>query len=295
MPDTLATPFVSVIIPAFNDLERLGQCLDALSRQTWPASHFEIIVSDNGSDPPLAPSLAKWPGVQAVWEAEPGSYAARNAAIAVAKGKIYAFTDSDCIPEPDWIEQGVGALNSDDAPGFVGGRVEVFAEDPARPNIVEQYEMLCAFDQVRYLRLGFSVTANLFVSASVFDEVGSFDPRLRSNGDRDWGERASERGHRGVYCEDAVVAHPARRTLRELHRKATRVVGGRRARGKPRMLARELKNSFLPRLNRMIRVFKRGRGFGMQQRLGMAGVRMLVEYFRAWEGMRLRLGGAPRR
>lgn len=295
MPDTLATPFVSVIIPAFNDLERLGQCLDALSRQTWPRSQFETIVADNGSDPPIAPALTKWPGVETVWETEPGSYAARNAATALANGDIYAFTDSDCIPEPDWIEQGVGALSSADRPGFVGGRVQVFAEDPTRPNIVEQYEMLCAFDQVRYIRLGFSVTANLFVSAKVFEEVGLFDPRLRSNGDRDWGERASEQGHRGVYCEDAVVAHPARRTLRDLHRKATRVVGGRRARGKSRRLADELRNSILPRLNRMIRVFKRGRGFGLWQRLGMAAVRMLVEYFRAWEGMRLRLGGVPRR
>lgn len=295
MSDTLATPFVSVIIPAFNDLERLGQCLDALSRQTWPASHFEIIVADNGSDPPIAPALTKWPGVQTVWEVEPGSYAARNAATALAKGDIYAFTDSDCIPEPDWIERGVAALRSSDASGFVGGRVRVFARDSTRPNIVEQYEMLCAFDQVRYLRLGFSVTANLFVSAKLFEQVGPFDARLQSNGDRDWGERASQQGHRGVYCEDAVVAHPARRTFRELHRKATRVVGGRRARGNSRKLAKELAYSFLPRLDRMVRVFKRGRGFGLWQRLGMATVRMLVEYFRAWEGLRLRLGGAPRR
>ena len=110
-----------------------------------------------------------------------------------------------------------------------------------------------------------------------------------------WGERATEQGHRGEYCEDAVVAHPARATLGELHRKATRVVGGRHARSRPRRLVKELTYSFLPRTDRMKRVFDEARGLSLQKRLGAAMVRMLVEYFRAWEGMRLRLGGAPRR
>ncbi len=58
---------------------------------------------------------------------------------------------------------------------------------------------------------------------------------------------------------------------------------------------KELKHCVFPRVNQMVRVFKRGRGFGVRQRANAAVVRMLVEYFRAWEGMRLRLGGEPRR
>lgn len=92
-----------------------------------------------------------------------------------------------------------------------------------------------------------------------------------------------------------MVAHPARRTLRDLHRKATRVVRGRHARGKRRKLVKELMYSFLPRVDRMICVFRRARGHSIGQRMGAAVVRMLVEYFRAWEGMRLRLGGKPHR
>ena len=43
-------PFVSVIVPIFNDADRLNLCLAALQTQSYPQSHYEIIVVDNGSD-----------------------------------------------------------------------------------------------------------------------------------------------------------------------------------------------------------------------------------------------------
>ncbi|MEO1520488.1 MAG: glycosyltransferase family A protein, partial [Cyanobacteria bacterium J06633_2] len=45
-----ASPFVSVIIPVFNDSARLFRCLKALEKQTYPSDRHEIIVIDNGSD-----------------------------------------------------------------------------------------------------------------------------------------------------------------------------------------------------------------------------------------------------
>jgi glycosyltransferase involved in cell wall biosynthesis len=289
------TPLVSVIVPVFNDLARLGLCLDALALQTWPASKMQIIVCDNGSDSSVADKLEKWPDVLTVREARPGSYAARNAAISLATGEIYAFTDSDCIPDADWIEQGVGTLEKSGGRGFVGGSVRVFPRDAALPNYIEQYEMIWAFDMARYMKRGFCGAGNLFVSADVFQEVGLFDANLRSNGDREWGERASALGVRGVYCEAAVVAHPARTRMRDIQRKAARVVGGRHTRGTRRRLSKELLYSVVPRVDRMIRVFKKGRSHALRYRLNAALVAMFVEYFRAWEGIRLRLGGEPGR
>ncbi len=43
-------PFVSIIIPVFNDAKRLQTCLAALESQTYPSSCYEIVVVDNGSD-----------------------------------------------------------------------------------------------------------------------------------------------------------------------------------------------------------------------------------------------------
>ena len=42
-------PFVSVVIPVYNDADRLALCLRALEAQTYPRERFEIVVADNGS------------------------------------------------------------------------------------------------------------------------------------------------------------------------------------------------------------------------------------------------------
>ena len=54
----LSTPFVSVIIPVYNDPERLKTCLQALEEQTYPKSAYEVIVVDNGSDESIEPLVA---------------------------------------------------------------------------------------------------------------------------------------------------------------------------------------------------------------------------------------------
>lgn len=220
-------PFVSVIIPAHNDAERLVRCLRALEGQTYPTHLYEVIVVDNASDEPIAPALSAYPHARGAYEAQRGSYAARNTGIAVARGEVLAFTDSDCLPAPDWLEQGVAALLGAEHCGGVGGRIEFFFHAPEAPTIVELYDSVMHLDQEEFIRKKqFSVTANLFTFEQVVEQVGLFDSTLESNGDKDWGQRVAARGYRLVYAADACVRHPARRTFRELQRKVTRVVKG---------------------------------------------------------------------
>jgi len=56
----LSTPFVSVIIPVYNDSIRLRTCLQALEEQTYPKSAYEVIVVDNGSDESIEPIFAEF-------------------------------------------------------------------------------------------------------------------------------------------------------------------------------------------------------------------------------------------
>lgn len=285
-----------MIIPVYNDLDRLTLCLAALAEQTLPSSSLEIIVCDNGPDPSLAPALSRWPSVRLVVEPQPGSYIARNTAVAVAKGDYYAFTDSDCIPEADWLEQGVTALQRSPETGYLVGRVRVFAENPDRPRLAEQYELVCAFDQAGNAARGFAATANLFVRAEVMRKVGMFDPTLLSRGDRKWGETATREGYVAAYCAEAVVAHPARKTLAALRKKARRIVGGRNDANQQHKFATELWFCVFPRVGNMRRVFfELGKDRSLRQRSAAALVRMFIGYFKAWEGMRLRRGGQPQR
>jgi glycosyltransferase involved in cell wall biosynthesis len=220
--------FVSVIIPVYNDAERLGLCLRALSVQTYPQDHYEVIVIDNDSAESIAPVVAAFAHVRVAFEGYRGPAAARNRGIAEARGDIIAFTDSDCIPAPDWIQQGVTYLHSVPNCGLVAGKVEIFAADPQHPNAVELYEQLTAYDQKRYLQESrFGATANVFTFKSVIEDVGTLNPKMEIyREDVEWGQRVFAAGYAQVYGETAVVAHPARRTLSDLSKKLARTVGG---------------------------------------------------------------------
>jgi GT2 family glycosyltransferase len=211
---------VSVIVPHFEDLEALDLCLSALEEQTFPRSHFEIIVADNASpcgEARVADTIAG--RARLVIVTQRGAGPARNGAVETATGEILAFTDSDCVPEPQWLSEGVAALARHD---IVGGQVTVLIEDPAEPTPTEAFETVFAFNFKHYIeKKGFTGSGNLFVPRAIFNEVGGFSVGVSE--DVEWSGRARRQGYRIGYCESAVVAHPARRTWDELKAKWLRV------------------------------------------------------------------------
>jgi GT2 family glycosyltransferase len=215
-----ASPKISVIIPHYNDLEGLDRCLALFALQTYPRDDFEVVVGDNAS-PQGEAAVAKVIAGRArlVVVTERGAGPARNGAVAISKGKILAFTDSDCQPDPDWITQGLAALADYD---FVGGRVRVLVDDPQHMTGVEAFERVFAFDFKTYItKKGFTGSGNLFCSRKLFDAVGGF--RTGVSEDVEWSQRATAAGFRLGYAPLAVVGHPARRTWVELTSKWRRV------------------------------------------------------------------------
>jgi glycosyltransferase involved in cell wall biosynthesis len=294
-------PLVSVIIPVFNDAARLRDCLAALERQSWPRERLQVIVVDNGSTDDLGTVLEAFPSVVRDLEGRPGSYAARNRGLELARGEILALTDSDCLPEPGWIAAGVAELQAHPEVGIVGGNVELRAADPARPTAVELHELLWGFPQEAYVTADrYSVTANLFTWRTVMDRVGPFDAALKSGGDRDWGTRAAKAGIGIRYAPDAVVGHPARRTHAELGHKLRRVAGGRaqRIRRQPGparwRLLRDVVVSLRPPVTAIPRVLRDPR-VSPRAAPGVIAVAFFVRYRTAWERLRLLLGAAPSR
>src|SRR5689334_19778980 len=204
-------PFASVIIPVYNDGERLRTCLTALSRQTYGTDRFEVIVVDNGSKVSPAPIVSGFPFARFTTETRPGSYCARNHGLSLAKGEILAFTDADCVPRPDWLERGVSAFLREPNAGLVGGKIQVFFKDPENPTFVEVYESVRAFPQHDYIREHrYGATANMITSRAVMDRVGRFNDALKSSGDKDFGNRVDKAGLKLIYADDAIVEHPAR-------------------------------------------------------------------------------------
>ncbi|MDJ0679755.1 MAG: glycosyltransferase family A protein [Xenococcaceae cyanobacterium MO_167.B52] len=218
--------FISVIIPVFNDQKRLKSCLAALEKQTYPQDNYEVIVVDNGSDQSLESVIKEFSQAKLTYCAVPGSYAARNHGISLAQGEIIAFTDSDCIPNSNWLQAGVKHLSTTDNCGLVAGKIEMFYRKPDCPTAVELYDDVTFFNQKRYAQeQNYGATANVFTYKSVFEQVGLFNAQLKSGGDKEWGQRVAAQGYGVVYGEDSAIAHPARYSFKQIYRKIARVRG----------------------------------------------------------------------
>jgi glycosyltransferase involved in cell wall biosynthesis len=209
----MSSPLISVIIPHYQDLGGLELCLARLEAQTYPRGNFEIVVADNASPVGLSAVEGVVAGrARVVVCHEKGAGPNRNAAVAASRGEILAFIDSDCQAEPNWLAAGVAGL---DRFGLVGGRVTVLVEDPARMTGAEAFEAVFAFDFKTYInKLGFTGAGNMFCRRETFDRVGPFLNGVSE--DKEWSQRAVERGVTLGYVEDAVVCHPARRNWGEL-------------------------------------------------------------------------------
>lgn len=219
-------PFVSVIIPVRHDWERLNLCIDGIQNQSYPQDNLEVVIVNNDPQDPPPEEIKLAENFTLLTESQPGSYAARNRGLETARGEIVAFTDADCIPDPEWLMKAVKELSDDVT--RVAGKVELFYTADT-PNLAELYEKVTAFQQERDAKIyGTCTTANLVAARKTFEKVGNFDSALQSGGDIEWGLRAQNAGFRIGYSPEAIVLHPARNSLREILKKERRVIGGRR-------------------------------------------------------------------
>jgi hypothetical protein len=200
---------VSVLVAARDAERTIGALLDGLAAQTHEA--VEVVVVDDGSHDGTA-SVARSHGAEVIALPAPvGAYAARNRALAVARGSIVATTDADCVPAPEWLAGLLAALEDADA---AGGAMRVTL--PPDPPVAALVDAARRLDQGQFLAEGFLAFANFACRRELIDRVGPFNERLRSNGDREWCLRAAALGAKLVHAPDAVVEHPARTRAREV-------------------------------------------------------------------------------
>jgi GT2 family glycosyltransferase len=215
-------PLVSVVIPHRGADEPLRLCIEALRGQTYSASQIETLIVINE---PIRrkPIFELESNEKILWQPDYYSYAARNKGIEASTSPIIALTDSDTIPDSNWIANGVQALERDH--DMVAGRIALtFRQYPLTP--VACYEKLFAFDQEKNVKFGRAVTANLIVRRSTFSSHGLFDAFSESGEDFAWTGQATAGGSRLVFAPDVSVSHPARETFSEIFAKAKRVSVG---------------------------------------------------------------------
>lgn len=207
----------AVIIPHYNDVARLARCLAALAPQTGDGT--ETVVVDNNSTADLSAVHLRFPAVRFVTEPRKGAAHARNRGVRETTAPEIFFLDADCVPAPDWLAVARMAVQRSD---IVGGAIDVFDETPPPRSGAEAFETVFAFDYKDYIeRKGFSVTANLLTTRTVFEAVGEFIDGLSE--DMEWCLRAREKGFRIALAEDLRVGHPTRSDWPALVKKFRRI------------------------------------------------------------------------
>lgn len=168
----------SVIVPVFNTGRYIDRCMAALLEQDYPNGDYEIIAIDNGSTDDSLERLSRYP-VTIVQEAKRGSYAARNAGLRKASGKLLAFTDSDCAPSTGWLRAIESSLAE---PGckVIQGKRKLAARSSVMGAINEYEIVKDAFtlggeNPLKY----YGYTNNMGTHRETFDRYGPFVERDR--------------------------------------------------------------------------------------------------------------------
>ncbi len=228
-------PKVSVIVCSYNGGKTLGDCLRALDRVRYP--DFEIVLVDDGSKDDTQHIVKDWlkergsdaahyvithgtqiiegkPSLISITQPNMGLSFARNAGAAAARGEIFAYTDSDCMPDPDWLYYLVGTLISGDYAGVGGPNISPPAVNwiqaavsaaPGGPSHVLLTDVVA--EHVPGCNMAFWRWA--------FEQTGGFDIEYRKAGDDvDFCWRLQSNGGVVAFSPSAIVWHYRRFTLK---------------------------------------------------------------------------------
>lgn len=213
-------PFVSVIVPSYNEGLTLANCINSLAYQTYP--RYEVIIVNDGSTDntlSVARRLAQKyrPFVRIVNKKNGGKASALNRGIARAKGQIVICIDADSMFMKDTIEQLVLAFE-DPAVAAVGGNVKV----ANRHKVLSRQQ---ALEYITGLTLQRRTFAHLGCMQVISGAIGAFrrDALLAIGGyssttiveDMDTTIELAKRGYKVVYNPRAVAFTEAPENLRD--------------------------------------------------------------------------------
>ena len=225
---------VSVVVPSWQTPpETLARTLAALEGQTCPRELFEVVVVDDGSEPPLRPPPTPLDVKVVRQERNGGRARARNAGARAAAHDILLFLDSDVLVEADWmaaharwhhvvsdaltlgprVHVSMDGIDAETIRRRPGSLRDLFSDRPKDPSWVEGFlagtgDLTARADDL-FLAV---VTANLGIRKGFYELIGGMDESFVRWGleDTELGYRAFVRGGLLVPVRDTFACHPGR-------------------------------------------------------------------------------------
>ena len=207
-----AAPKISVVICAYNAERTMRACLESLRALRYP--NYEVIVVNDGSTDRTLEIAEQFREMRLITQPNKGLSEARNVGIAAATADIVAFTDSDCVVDPDWLTYLAYSFATGDVVAVGGPNLPppeesrtaaCVASSPGGPTHV------LLNDQVAEHIPG----CNMAFRKQVLEKIGGFDSVFRAAGDDvDVCWRLQNEGHVIGFSAAAMVWHFRRNTVK---------------------------------------------------------------------------------
>ncbi|MDO9316076.1 MAG: glycosyltransferase [Burkholderiaceae bacterium] len=212
----MTQPTVTVVVPVRNGTGVLPLCLEAMKTQTYPADRFEVIVIDDESTDGTAKMVED---MAEQWVAEGvktrlrlirkpwgGAGAARNRGVEEGSGQVVLFTDADCEPVSNWIEEMMKPLEDPTVQAVAGGYLTKQASSVARLAQAEFEDRYRYVAKHKYVDIAFTHSAA--VRREAFIDAKGFDERIPNNADDlELSYRLAVAGHPIVFAPKGLVYH----------------------------------------------------------------------------------------
>jgi glycosyltransferase involved in cell wall biosynthesis len=207
---------ISVVIPVLNDEKKIEKCLEAVFNQT--IHPIEVVVVDGHSSDRTVINAMKFP-IKLVYENFGTVGGARQVGIENAIGDYIAFTDSDCIPEKNWLESLLKEFQTDIV--GVGGGIRNIGKGIWEESIslaLDSFLGSANSVQDRVLKKKILVKSisgcNSMYRKNDLLNIGGFNIRYSVNEDTDINKRLLKKGHI-LYTPEAIVLHNQERTVKD--------------------------------------------------------------------------------
>jgi GT2 family glycosyltransferase len=206
-------PKVSVVVCAYNAERTMEACLASLEHMHYP--DYEVIVVNDGSTDKTLEISERFPYLRIISQENRGLSVARNVGAEAALGEIVAYTDSDCVADPDWLTYLVAKMEHTGLVA-VGGPNFPPPEDDMVPAAVAVSPggptHVLVSDEVAEHIAG----CNMAFRRDILLQLGGFDPVYRAAGDDvDICWRFQDAGYTIGFAPAAVVWHYRRNTVKD--------------------------------------------------------------------------------
>ena len=205
-------PLFSIIIPTFNRPRQLGECLRGISKQDYPFHLFEVIVVDDGGKYPLEPIVQRFLNhleVTLIIQDNAGPAAARNRGADDARGDLLVFTDDDCYPSMDWLNNLSARFAIRNECAISGRTINLASHNP----FAEASQLIVDFfhdtHNAEPEQAKFWTSNNLAVPKKGFRAANGFDTTYQKAGgeDRDLCDRWRHHGFSIIFAPEVLVYH----------------------------------------------------------------------------------------